>query len=369
MKRENYLDTIKLVACIGIYLGHYIGAFYNFCEPKPDLSIYIIKAINSFPINILYSSEFLLTQFYIISGLLAGRKNIQNKNELLKQIIRRYLRFVLPIGMVNLFVFIMLKEGVFCTEVAGQALHNMWISSYYSSDVKLTECIVWTLALSPYLNGPLWVVKYIFIGNLIVYLMNYLSNTNKSLLLMIPIIMYLIYSLSNGFSIVAFTLAGFFVGKYRSTNRSYKYDLLVIIVLLLAFCGGHDFIVNTIAKVVPIVNELGYNSTWLSIYAGLIIIFLHSAIITRNCLEAKWMLKINELSFFIFLIHWPLICSFSLRLYLSYNELYSYTEIFIYNLILTTIVCIVLAFIVTKIYQYLAKYLKKEHLLFGKLKI
>lgn len=107
-KREQWLDNVKLIACIAVFCGHFYSAFYGqLSEPVSvtELDSFIGYTVSHIA-HICFSGDWWVFVFCIISGQLAWKKKIESFQALLKALIRRYIRFVLPVLAANIFVVV-----------------------------------------------------------------------------------------------------------------------------------------------------------------------------------------------------------------------------------------------------------------------
>ncbi|MBQ4150060.1 MAG: acyltransferase, partial [Clostridium sp.] len=65
----------------------------------------------------------------------------------------------------------------------------------------------------------------------------------------------------------------------------------------------------------------------------------------RKLLESRPLRKLSEISFSVFLIHWPVIAAFSFRLLLRMANTMSYNRVFVIILAVTTAAVVLLAFV------------------------
>jgi|GEM_PF-987325 len=174
--RLIYLDSLKYIFCLMIFWTHFTGVFWTMCEVKPDLRVEL-QALFHPPFSILVDSNLALYGFCILSGYLAAHKKIKDLKDLFKQFLMRYIRFVIPFFFINLVVFITYYTMGFPTQISSQLLHNAWVGTYYNHAPTITELIKSSLTMSGDLNGPLWMMKYIFGGTCLIYIYNFLRQS------------------------------------------------------------------------------------------------------------------------------------------------------------------------------------------------
>ena len=169
-KRLYYLDSLKYIFCLMIFWAHLAGVFWTLCDPRPELRPEL-EQLFTYPLSVLVDSSLALYGFCILSGYLASFKRTTAQN-LLPQLLARYLRFVVPFFFINLFALILYYTVGYPTAEASALLHNAWLATYYTHAPTIPELLRATFTLNGDLNGPLWMMKYILLGTCIIYLYN-----------------------------------------------------------------------------------------------------------------------------------------------------------------------------------------------------
>ncbi len=358
MTKEHigWLDSLKLITAFGIFLGHYWCAFYGLCEVKPDLNEMIVIVISK-PLAFSINGSYYIYIFCILSGCLAKRKKVNNLKELLSAIINRYLRFVFSLFFANFCVYLILIFNGFFTVEVGKALSNDWLSKYYCIDIDIISVIEYAFLLSPKLNGPIWTLKYIFIGTCAIYVYNYLYTKWRgpyvnitfaivSIAFCLYIIMFSEEGLQNRYLFSVSCFSGIVLDKiWRKKDHYSKKKQIIFSILLIGILdlvnGRHDLWVGWLEKYFVIPNFVFFNLFWYFLYGFAFLICINKINWIKKILGSGCFNKINGLSFQIYIFHWPLICSFSLFVYLKLIDRFSYTSMWILDLLLTMFVMIV----------------------------
>lgn len=349
-ERILWLDGLKFCAALGILTGHYWCAFYRFCNVKPDLNTFIVMIFNK-PLSFAMNGTYFILIFCIMSGYLARQKKINSLKELLITILKRYLRFALSLMTVYLFIYLLSRLFGFYTAEVGDALSNEWLSKYYRTGISLREVIIYAFSLSPAMNGPLWTLKYIFIGTCIVYVYNYFyMKWNPAYINAIAGTMCIAYSLymiilgeaglQNRYLFSIACVSGIVLDKiWNATKLSIKWGQFVSTVIMIGILdlvnGRHNFWIGLIAKYVKVPDFMALNTFWFFIYAFGLLICINGTKWLKNLLGSNLLSQISHLSFQVYIFHWPMICSFSMFLYLHLIHKFSYTVTFLLNLVIT----------------------------------
>ena len=175
-KRERWLDNLKLIACVAVFWGHFYSSFYgqlqnpSFLSRLDNVFIFVTQKV----LNILFNGGWWVFVFCIISGCLAWQKEIESFSELIKTLIHRYIRFVIPVFFANAFVFFIGRTIGFHAFEVGSVINNQWLAANYSNAPQAGHVLLSALLLTNEFIGPLWVLKYIFIGTCVIYCLKYL---------------------------------------------------------------------------------------------------------------------------------------------------------------------------------------------------
>ena len=118
-KKLVYLDGLKGIGCVMVYLCHFVFAFYygmyryevKSCHLPNHLEISIGKS----PLNLLFNGNTAVRLFLVLSGYLLCRNYFLTKDRkrLLQSAKMRYLRLMPPVLVVNTAVFLLMMLGLY----------------------------------------------------------------------------------------------------------------------------------------------------------------------------------------------------------------------------------------------------------------
>lgn len=383
-KRLYYLDSVKYIFCLIIFWTHFTGVFWTMCEVKPDLKPGF-QVLFQPPLSIFVDSNLALYGFCMLAGFLAAHKKIKSFKELVIQLITRYVRFVIPFFFINLIAFVIYYTIGFPTVISGRLLHNSWVGTYYNHAPTLKELITASFTMSGELNGPLWMMKYIFFGTCFIFIYNYVrglieKNASKgqaSISLVIYDIACLIVMLYSFFhlpepnffhfhlvllGVVLMRVSGLIhkstlhikENQQPAVPASVKYGnitgeckragnvsklvlvrdsffLLMALLPIFLDAGGLNGIVYPFMNAhFPAVGEyFMWNMYWVIGFSFFLILGIMHSPVMQKALEIKPLKIIAPSNFSIYLIHFPLITCFSLHLYILMVNRISYSKEFI----------------------------------------
>ena len=388
--REYCLDGIKYLACMIIFWTHYNGAFYSLCAQNPGLGPRMEWLLTHSPVKILTDSAMMLCIFLMISGYLAAAKRIRSFRELWQACLFRYLRFALPFLFANLLVCVLWYTVGFRTQPAADILHNDWVRGYYVIPVTPFVAVREALTLGSLANGPLWMMRHLAGATCAVYVWSYVREK-------IPGIGKETEHDGNGrvaeilFFILTFLLvAGFCTFAERSLhwNGMYLVEACFLGVLMrvlppvpekvqercrmlfsaLAILGialeAQGYV--TLLKMGFRQREGGippvflWNIWYCMAFSFLFLWAIRYAGLPRRILETGLMRKLSEISFAVFLLHWPVIAAFSFRLLIRMVNTMSYNRVYVIILALTTLAVTALGFLYEMTCGHLAERLTKQ---------
>ncbi len=175
MKKERYpwMDYVKLFAAVMILTGHFHDAAYDFCTLAPAAPGWY-RALNGFLIPF-QNGKFWIMVFCIISGFL-GAKEVKSFRALIAECVVRYLRFFVPLLLVNTLSFALYKGGLYYSGIYGSLMGNTWIGGHYVGPFRLVDIAKQSIFFGAALDSTLWMMRPLFAGNVLILLTRYLTH-------------------------------------------------------------------------------------------------------------------------------------------------------------------------------------------------
>ena len=339
-KRIIWIDYFKIFACIMVFVGHYYNAFYSFCNILPNLNHYVVVFFEKFPAPFL-DGNFWVCVFCILSGYLSSKKNISSMKQLSLECILRYFRFLIPLLFVNISVYLVnIVFGFKSTELS-LLYNNNWLGSFFKN-ITLIGALKNTITLGSQLNGPLWMIRPLFLGNILILCANYMKNKLKNhtiikIILLSTSLLITIFVASNYelFLYTFVTLLGLIISHI--TNRiKIRYNYLFLLFWLIFI---HIFYTIPLAQSIIRINGLSLLNT-LSAFIFVLTLFFCKDMDSLK----KNKLDLGSISFYIYLIHWPIICSLSCELIMLFDN---YTMGYISVLLITSATVFIISYILS----------------------
>ena len=406
-KRLYYLDSLKYIFCLMIFWAHLAGVFWTLCDPRPALRPEL-ERLFTYPLSVLLDSSLALYGFCILSGYLASFKRTRVQH-LLPQLLARYLRFVVPFFFINLVAFILYYTVGYPTAEASALLHNVWLATYYTHAPTVPELLRATVTLDGDLNGPLWMMKYILLGTCIIYLYNaveqklqlrarsasadagvqhsascHVQDANAgdrnvvtggdcacSGLLPLRLFQFgclavFVYSFFHlpepNFFHVHLVLMGLIVRKLDDALKAWltqhekdghpllRFFFLLLVLLPIALDAGglqrvlYPFFRAHCPAIAPVFI---WNAYWVMLFSFSLIVGVMNCPPLQRALEWAPLERVAPMNFAVYLVHFPLIASLSLHLYLRLVNRISYSKVFV----ILTVVSFAALFLTSWLYE------------------
>lgn len=322
--RLYWVDGLKGIACLLIFTHHFLLAFY-------PASYYGINSVSHFkydtwfatsPISFIVNGNFLVHLFCILSGLLISYNLIKNFNidRVSNSLLKRYFHFSIPILIVGLVVYIMLKFHLFTNISTSLLTGSSWLSSYYTNILSLKQILISALINTLFVGDDMistafWMMSYIFYGTFLTYILNFISFHKNRKILYFYIILLVILIFLNSYMacfVIGYLLA---YGMIKIKNKlGSKIDSFIGIVFLILgfFFGGYP------SGVIPTnIYSLLPNNIFLFhlIGATFVIIGVYFLNPLKRIFSTRIFKSLGKISFSIYLIHIPLLFSFSTTLF------------------------------------------------------
>lgn len=363
-KRLYYLDSLKYIFCLMIFWAHLAGVFWTLCDPRPALRPEL-ERLFTYPLSVLLDSSLALYGFCILSGYLASFKRTRAQH-LLPQLLARYLRFVVPFFFINLVAFILYYTVGYPTAEASALLHNAWLATYYTHAPTIPELLRTTVTLDGDLNGPLWMMKYILLGTCIIYLYNAVEQKLPFRLFQFTCLAVFVYSFFHlpepNFFHVHLVLMGLILRKLDDALKAWltqhekdghpllRFFFLLLVLLPIALDAGglqrvlYPFFRAHCPSIAPVFI---WNAYWVMLFSFSLIVGVMNCPPLQRALEWAPLKRVAPMNFAVYLVHFPLIASLSLHLYLRLVNRISYSKVFV----ILTVVSFAALFLTSWLYE------------------
>lgn len=358
-KKLGYLDGLKVIACFMVFNFHFVNLFYpgEYCLlPEYYHAPKVEYFIGSTPLNILCGAKFAVRIFLALSGFFVGYRFFltKDKESLKSGAIKKYFRLVFPIVAVNLLVYILMKLSLYQNAEASVLAHSEVFSGNYNTFAPslggaLKEAFIGCFINgSNQYNGPIWFIFYEFFGTLMVAVIILLFGEKKW--------RYIVYAVAA----IAFIRSDFlsmilgmvvcdltycepkWLAKF-STKRWLMGLLLACGIFLGSFPPIGEHYEGTIYQFFPIKVMFYYN-----VAAPMILYALLHLKTVPKALDIKPLTWFTKYTYCFYLLHFPILCTFSSGLFIAWYGKINYHLLALINVLLTVLLISVLAVLMHK---------------------
>lgn len=306
MKKENvaWVDYTKITASILIMMAHLQNAALDLCAAPPvDSSVFNLFRSVMVPLQ---TGKIWVMIFCIVSGYF-GNKRIASLKDMCVECGYRYLRFAVPLFLCNLLILCLSRFGLFFHLAYGALYDSQWLLTNYAAPYRIADLIKDTLSLGNVPSSPVWTIHLLFLGNLVILGVNYItcrmSRRNRLLVQWLTLGALAVVSFRFQSAVyLAATFSGLLFSEMKQTVISPK---LIPVLVLPAFMVYYLPLFGSFAWV----NSL--RNYWVT---GLIYTFAFVFSGYRG--KSVKAVNLSSVSFWVYVLHWPFLCSLGLWLLL-----------------------------------------------------
>ena len=304
-KRLNSLKGIGILACIAVFFCHFRLAF------APDKMLWI----DSTPLRLMTSSgDTAIRIMFAVSGALISYDYFCGRSyeEAPADILKRYFRLAPNVLAAHLIVYILMTCGFLYNAEAAQLSGSLGFLDVFNDFVpKLFQCLreaafsCFLMGESSYI-GPLWVMTYEFLGGLLVLAIIGLCRGNRTLRFIVYLIILSVFS-----SYYNYFILGMIVSELCAEGSAIKWlDSRRLTDLVLFFIS---------LFIVSMLDIDDTNKTVRILFGAGLLLLLMTMIGSswaEKLLGNRLMLLGGALAYPVYVLHWPVIESFSSWLYI-----------------------------------------------------
>ena len=339
MKKLDYINGLKGIGALMVYFCHFVFAFYygaysllpESCHTASQIEISIGKS----PLNLFYSGNGAVCLFLVFSGFVlclsyfAGR----DRKRLGAGAWKRYFRLMPMILAANILIYVLMRLGLYRNaETAVLTKSEAWFAGFnqFAPDFlkMLYESLIGCfLQGSNDYNGVLWTIPYLFWGALVVYLAAYLVGENRLRYIVFAVMILVSLTTDIYFTAVflGFAVSDFFCTQKKGMELWKKYRALPILsfvlgLYLLSYPSIGSDMTGTIYGILPPAYTVIYHVAGaVGLLAG--VLGLGSL---QRFFGAKPFRFLGDVSYSLYLLHFPVIATFSCWFFLGLHESLGY---------------------------------------------
>lgn len=354
-QQMEYLNGLRGLAAFIVVLHHFSLAFYpavysGVAKKAHILSYPIEVAIAKTPLNLIFSGNFAVCIFFILSGYVLTYKYFKvNELEILASgAVRRYFRLGIPILFSMFLAFVFMKFHLFYNQEASLITKSdWWLATFWTFPpnffAMLKEALWGVLLNKDYssYNTILWTMNYEFLGSMLVFSLAALFGKVRNRYWIYTLIACLFFFDKTNYYYSAFVI-GVMLGDIYSqkTNLSLFNNRFSTLLLLISglFLGSYPFELNVEGTMYQYM-KLGILQNPGAQYHILGALFIMLALLNSKRLQAFFskvpFIFLGKISFSLYLLHLIFICSFSSYIFLYFESFAKYNTAFVLTIFLS----------------------------------
>ncbi len=377
-KKLVYLDGLKGLGCVFVYLTHFVFAFYygmyHFEEESCHLPGNLDIAIGKSPLNLLFNGNTAVRLFLVLSGCLLCRSFFlqRDRKRLGKSALRRYLRLMPPVLVVNTAVWLCMCLGLYQNgAVAIAAGSEKWFAGFNAFapsfvgmlKESLYGCFLFGEKANDY-NGVVWTLQILFLGAYLDYGMAaFVSHLRARWLIYAGAAVLLLrtdfLSIFLGYVLCDFMHTDWELRKRLCVNQALNWGLAVLGLYFMCYPSAGFGYEGTIWGILPFVFVNYYH-----IFGVLCFV---TAVLNLELLQQffswKGFLYLGRISYSLYLVHFPVIATFGSWFFLTFYGKLGYNLTCLLDLLLISGITVGLSELSVRFVEPLGK---KGEMVFGR---
>ncbi len=346
-KKLVYLDGLKGLGCVCVFLTHYVFAFYygmyHYEEASCHLPGNLDIAVGKSPFNLFFNGNTAVRLFLVLSGYLLCLSFFRKreKEKLKKSACRRYRRLMPPVLAVNGAVWLCMSLGLYQNKAAAVlAGSEEWFAGFnafapsFAGMLKESLYGCFLFGVNDY-NGVVWTLQMLFLGAYLDYGLAYFVSRFRFRWLIYAGVAALLVrtdflSIFLGYVLCDLMHTDWAFRKKLCASRFLNGCLLVLGLYFMCYPSAGFGYEGTVWGILPFVFVNYYH-----IFG--VLCFL-TAVLNLEVLQQffawKGFLYLGRISYSLYLIHFPVIATFGAWFLLTFQERFGYNRTCLLDLVL-----------------------------------
>lgn len=347
-KKLIYLDGLKGLGCVVVFLTHFVFAFYygmyhyqpESCHLPGNLDI----AIGKSPLNLIYNGNSAVRLFLVLSGYLLCRNFFLtgDRPHLWKSARRRYLRLMPAVLVVNVVIYLCMKMGLYQNaQAAVLAGSTEWFAGFNSFPASFPDMLKESLfgcflfGTNDY-NGVLWTLQMLFLGAYLDYALAAFASRRRFRWLLYGVLTVLLLRTDFLGMFLGYVLCDFMHTDWDGRrklceSRPLNWFLFVAGLYFMGYPSAGFGYEGTVWSILPFVFVNYYH-----IFGVLCFVF---SVLNLEPIQRFFSMRgfqyLGRISYSLYLIHFPVIATFGAWFFLKLQGILGYNLTALLNLILT----------------------------------
>lgn len=365
--RRPYLDGLRGVAACIVFFDHLtlalLPSVITFSGREAHYAAE--RTVGMLPIGWIWNGSFAVCIFFVLSGYVLSEFCTRARIGLTAQIARRYMRLAVPMVMTSTLAFIIMALGLYKNLDAGQDLTKSgWLTMWYRAFEPSFVGMIRESLLDAFITGHanynsnLWTMKIELIGSILVFCIFAIfksPNRRAGAALALAIILLQTYYALFAVGVIYYVMEARFRGVITAAIGQPRWRNAIafcvcVAGLYLGSCPAtppdmvrdwHAFLPRSIPA-----------PAWHMVGAALLVAGLLFCTTVQRWLSGNFGAYLGRISFVLYLVHLPLICSFT-----SWSAIWLSNLPYGFNIAITAILTGALVFLTsTLLYRYVDIY-------------
>ena len=333
-KYLTHISGMKGLGALFVLIHHYFYCYYPLFLPEGGG----IAPIEWIPgVNLLVNGNFAVCLFLILSGFLVARsaQSYDSLDAYGFAIVKRYFRLMIPLLVASVLSYLLCVFHLYRIQDVSDILSNELTDGYFRT-VHFHHLLLSGL-FAPFgyavLVGPFWMMKYILLGSFLVWGVMLVVRKLKPRVQIATILFIMLLCVYQDVY-YACVLAGMLLLKMEGRIRIPSVALRAFVIILLM---GAALWLAAAQK-----SVMDYNAYMNSLAAFLFVLAVLLSNVLTRFFGCRFMDGLGRLSLGVYIFHWPLICSLSCWMFMTWPIVEKWMALSV-NFIVTLAVVLFLA--------------------------
>lgn len=287
------------------------------------------------PLMVFLSGTFAVAIFFVLSGFVLSIGYFQTGNESIirKLATKRYLRLMLPALASVLICYALIKFGLNNASAAAAFTHSGWLGPRWGFEPHLLGAIVdaaWGIFIKSgsIYNNVLWTMSFEFVGSFIVFGSLLLFGKSQRRWILYVCLIFLTWNTWFLAFVAGMILADMTAGGFIQSKARKLWQIVPLIVLGL-FLGGYPLMGATgtiYDHITPnaLIGRVNFISIYTTIGATILVTLTVACAQITRLLKSKYMSELGAYTFSLYLVHIPILFSFTTFAFLHLHNHFGY---------------------------------------------
>ena len=320
--RKPYLDGLRGFAALAVFIGHLSFVVL------PDLGLLqgshgwglVITQIGKSPLAVFWNGNSAVCVFFVLSGYVMTELGKRTTLNLLAQIVRRYLRLAIPVLITSSFAYLLMREGLMHNRIDSAVTGGWlfeWYAFAYSGELMIYEALVGTFTSGSNAYNPnLWTMHPELVGSLCVIAICAIAPGRRT-----RTIGFALLAAHYDADYIALFAVGALLSDYEAEiSRIGPRTAIGLFLVGMYMCSmpvADPKVSLPWHAMLPPIFHHDDARYWHSIGATLIVLGLQCSSRLQAIFASRIGRSLGRISFTLYLIHVPILCSFTAWLVLA----------------------------------------------------